>query len=288
MVCLTRTKALFPPVAGLIQGLGSPSCRTFRPLRAVWLQHSQKQPGCTVQPLEQRRVRQHLSNTDTSRLVQHKLNALAYTGGVACAQNTFSFHFLSSSHHKSPTPGLHESSLVLGGRGIIPNSAHSLQSLPLHYFTPFLWAGLTVLGISPPQMYLSGIFTKTIPTLFLFLLSLLFSGTQPWLRILTYFLHTQIHGRSPLSPAATKSPLKTSSVLPAGLGPLTHHIPGAYLKTPRDLHTDTNTGETKNSQASGHSRPQSARFSNMSAVIYLNFPASPTGKNNLTNVDKIC
>lgn len=142
MVCLTRTKALFPPVAGLIQGLGSPSCRTCRPLRAVWLQHSQKQPGCTVQPLEQRMVRQHPSNTDTSRLVQHKLNALAYTGGVACAQNTFSFHFLSSSHHKSPTPGLHESSLVLGGRGIIPNSAH-LCSLYLST-TSLLFCGLAL------------------------------------------------------------------------------------------------------------------------------------------------
>lgn len=128
-------------------------------------------------------------------------------------------------------------------------------------------------------MYLSGgLTTKTIPTLLL--LSLLFSGTQPWLRILTYFLHTHTPGRPSLSPAETKSPLKTS-VLPAGFGPLTHHIPGVHLENPRDLHTDTITGETKNKQTSGCSRLQSAQVNpNMSAVIYLYFPASPTENKN--------
>lgn len=87
-----------------------------------------------------------------------------------------------------------------------------------------------MLVFAPPQMDSSGGFTKTIPTLLL--LSLLFSGTQPWLRVLLYFLHTLTHGRSSLSPAETKSSLQTSSVLPAGLGPLTHHIPEVHLKTP--------------------------------------------------------
>lgn len=127
-------------------------------------------------------------------------------------------------------------------------------------------------------MYLSGGFTKTVPTLLL--LSLLFSGTQPWLRILTYFLHTQTHGSSSLSPAETKSPLQTS-VLPARLAPLTHHIPGVHLKNPRDLHTDTITRETKNKQTSGLSRLQSAQVNpNMGAVMYLYFPASPTENKN--------
>lgn len=127
---------------------------------------------------------------------------------LACAQNAFSFHFPSSSQHKSPTSRLHESSLALASWGIIPNSAH-LCSLHLsRALLLLLWAGLTVLVIAPPQMCLSGGFTKTVPTLFL--LSLLVSGTQPWLRILTYFLHTQTHGRSSLSPAENKSPLKSS------------------------------------------------------------------------------
>lgn len=54
---------------------------------------------------------------------------------LACAQNTFSFHFLSSSQHKSPTSGLHKSSLALAGRGIIPNFAHLCH---LHLSTTLL------------------------------------------------------------------------------------------------------------------------------------------------------
>lgn len=80
----------------------------------------------------------------------------------------------------------------------------SFWSPPLPYHIPFLWAGLTVLVIAPPHMYLSGGFTKTLPTLFL--LSLLFSAIPPWLRVLTYFLHTQTQGSSSLSPTETQSP----------------------------------------------------------------------------------
>lgn len=193
-----------------------------------------QQPGCTVQPLEQRTVRQHLSNTDTSFLTQ-PISAVS-TSPLPCSS---SVGWPYSAWHSSTSD-------------VLVRWLHQDRTT-------------------------------------LFLLSLRFSGTQPWLRILTYFLHTQIHGRSPLSPAETKSPLKSSSVLPGGLGPLTHHIPGVHLKNARDLHTDTITGETKNNQASGHRRLQSAQVNpNMSAVIYLYFPASPRGKNNLTDVDTIC
>lgn len=60
---------------------------------------------------------------------------------LACAQNTFSFHFPSLSQHKSPISGLHKSSL-LAGRTIIPNSAH-LCSLHLST-TLLLFCGLAL------------------------------------------------------------------------------------------------------------------------------------------------
>lgn len=39
----------------------------------------------------------------------------------------------------------------------------SHQSPPLHYHVPLLWAGLTLLVIASPQVYLSAGFTKTLP-----------------------------------------------------------------------------------------------------------------------------
>lgn len=78
-----------------------------------------------------------------------------------------------------------------------------------------------------------------------------------------------------------QEPIKTSSVLPARLGPLTHHIAKVHLKIPRDLYTDTITGKTKKKQTSGHSRLQNAQVNpNMSAVMYLYFPASPVENKN--------
>lgn len=199
--CWTRTKAWFWPAAGLPQGL---LICCLQVTCSYWLQHRS-----IAQPAEQREGRWH-SNSATSRLIQKKVNALAFlSGNYCCRKHCSSLTSPSLSQHRSTTFGTtrpcpqHQSSTALTYRGIISWLPISLVSSS-HRRIAFLWAGLTLLGIAPPQVYVAGGFTETLPILFL--LSLLFSAIQPWLRVLTYFLHTQTHGGCSLSPTETMSP----------------------------------------------------------------------------------